>query len=54
MLQHLRVVQGDRDNTGVFDGVLYHISHHLVEGNVSHLYANAFRQMKMFLHARKN
>jgi hypothetical protein len=31
-----------RDKAGVFDGVLYHFSRHLVEDNVSHLHANAF------------
>jgi hypothetical protein len=54
MLQHLRVVQGGRDKTGVFDNVLYHFLCGLVEDNVSHLYANVFHQMKMFLHAREN
>jgi hypothetical protein len=28
--------------------------HHLVKDNVSHLYANAFHQMKIFLRAREN
>jgi hypothetical protein len=54
MLPHLRVVQGGRDKVGVFDGVLYHFPHGLVEDNVSHLYANIFRQTKMFLQAREN
>jgi hypothetical protein len=39
---------------GVFDGVLYQLSHYLVEDNVSHLQANTFRQMKMFLCVREN
>jgi hypothetical protein len=54
MVQHLRVVQGGKDKVGVFDAVLYHFLRCLVEGNVSHLYANTFRQTKMFLHAREN
>jgi hypothetical protein len=52
MLQHLWVVQGGRDKAGVFDGVLYHFLRGLVEDSVSHLYANVFRQTKMFLRAR--
>jgi hypothetical protein len=32
----------------VFDSILYHFLHCLVEENVSHLQANAFRQMKIF------
>jgi hypothetical protein len=54
MLQHLRVVQGGRYKAGVFDGILYHFSCHLVEDNVSHLYTNVFRQTKMLLRAREN
>jgi hypothetical protein len=54
MLQHLRVVQGSRDKVGVYDGVLYHISYRLVKDNVSHLYANAFCQTKIFLRAKEN
>jgi hypothetical protein len=54
MLQYLWVVHGGRDKAGVFDGVLYHFPCSLVEDNVSHLYANVFRQIKMFLRARKN
>jgi hypothetical protein len=54
LLQHLRVVQGDRYKAGVFDGILYHFMHSLVKDNVSHFFANAFRQTKIFLHTREN
>jgi hypothetical protein len=54
MLQHLRVVQRGRDNAGVFNGILYHFLHGLVEDNVCHLYANVFRKTKMFMRAREN
>jgi hypothetical protein len=54
MLQYLRVVQGGRDKAGMFDGVLYHFLHGFVEDNVSHLYANTFRQTKMGMHLREN
>jgi hypothetical protein len=54
MFQHLRVVQSGRDKASVFDGVLYHFLCSLVTNNVSHFYANAFRQMKMFLCAKEN
>jgi hypothetical protein len=43
MLQHLWVVQGGIDKKGMFDGILYHFSHGLVEHNISHLYAKIFR-----------
>jgi hypothetical protein len=54
LLQHLRVVQCGRYKAGVFDGILYHFSCGLVEDNVNHFYANAFRQMKIFMCAREN
>jgi hypothetical protein len=38
----------------MFDGVLYHFLHHLVEDNVSRLQANTFRQTKMVMRAREN
>jgi hypothetical protein len=38
----------------VFDGMLYYVLHCLVEDNVIHLHANAFRQMKIILCAREN
>jgi hypothetical protein len=41
MLQHLRVVQGDRYKAGVFDDILYHFTCSLVEDNVRHFFANA-------------
>jgi hypothetical protein len=53
MLQHLWVVRGSRDKADVFDGILYHFSHSLVEDNVSYLYTNVFCQIKMFLRARE-
>jgi hypothetical protein len=31
----------------------YHFLHSLIEDNVSHFYANIFRQMKIFLRARE-
>jgi hypothetical protein len=37
----------------VFDSILYHFLHGLVEDNVSHLYANVFHQTKMSLCARE-
>jgi hypothetical protein len=53
MLQQLRVVQGYRYMAGVFDAVLYNFTHNL-EDNVSHLFANAIHQTKMFMRARDN
>jgi hypothetical protein len=38
----------------MFDGVLYHFSRRLVEDNVSHLHANAFRQTKMIMRVKEN
>jgi hypothetical protein len=54
MVQYLREVCGSRDKAGMFDGVLYHFLRRLVDDNISTLQANAFRQTKMFLHAREN
>jgi hypothetical protein len=42
MVQYLSVVYDSRDKVGVFDR------------NVSHIQANAFHQIKMFLHSREN
>jgi hypothetical protein len=38
----------------MFDGVLYHFLHCLVEDNVSRLQANTFQKIKIFLRAREN
>jgi hypothetical protein len=38
----------------MFDGILYHFTHCLVEDNVSHVITNAFHQIKVFLRAREN
>jgi hypothetical protein len=54
LLHHLRVVQGDRYKVGMSNGVLYHFTHILVEDNVSHFFANAFHQTKIFLRASEN
>jgi hypothetical protein len=54
LLQDLRVEHGDRYQAGVLDGILDHLTHNLVEDNVSHVFANAFRQTKMFLRGREN
>jgi hypothetical protein len=52
LLWHLQVVQGSM--VGMFDSILYHFMCSLVEDNVSHVFANAFRQTKIFLRAREN
>jgi hypothetical protein len=54
LLQDLRVEHGDRYQAGVLDGVLDHLTRSLVEDNIGHVFANAFRQMKMFLRGREN
>jgi hypothetical protein len=52
LLWHLQVVQGSM--VGMFDSILYHFMCSLVEDNVSHVFANVFRQTKIFLRAREN
>jgi hypothetical protein len=54
LLQHLRVLQGGRYQTGIFDGVLYHFTCSLVEDNIRHFFSYAVHRIKMFLLAREN
>jgi hypothetical protein len=54
LLQDLRVEHGDTYQVGVLDGVPDHLTRSLVEDNVGHIFANAFRQTKMFLRGREN
>jgi hypothetical protein len=54
LLQDLRVEHGDRYQAGMLDGILDHLTRNLVDDNVGHVFANAFRQTKMFLREREN
>jgi hypothetical protein len=49
LLQDLHVEHKDRYQASVLDGVLDHLTCSLVEDNVGHVFANAFRQTKMFM-----
>jgi hypothetical protein len=54
LLQHLQVVPSCRYKVGMLDDILYQFMQSLVEDNVFHFFANAFRQIKMFLRVREN
>jgi hypothetical protein len=54
LLQHPRVVNNDRYQAGVFEGILDHLPCNVIEHGGSFNIANSIHQMKMFLHAREN
>jgi phytoene dehydrogenase-like protein len=54
LLQHMRVVYGNRYAAGMFEGILDHLLCSIVEHGVDFSLANSVSQTKMFMHAKEN
>jgi hypothetical protein len=54
LLQHMRVVYGNRYAAGMLEGVLDHLSCNIDEHGASFGLANSIGQTKMFLHGKEN